>query len=542
MSFEIKQKDLLGRIGKLTTKSGIIETPLLFPVINPNVQLIKPSKLKDEFGFEAIITNSYILKKRFRDKPVQLGLHKFLDFNGSIMTDSGAYQILVYGSVEVNQKEIIEYQQKIDSDIATILDIPTGWKISHDKAKQTVIETIQRAKDFLKTKKTDEILWVGPVQGGKHLDLVEKSAKIMGKMPFQIHALGSPTEVMESYRFDVLVDMILTAKKNLPLNRPLHLFGAGHPFMFSLAVALGCDLFDSASYALYARRNRYMTENGTSQLEKLTYFPCSCPDCSKNTPEEIINGPAKEREIFLARHNLFVCAAEIRRIKQAIHEGRLWELVEIRSRAHPALYTAFNKIKKHLSFIEKFNPIIKKRGLFFFNSGSLNRPEVLQYRERFWANYQQPNKTSILLLLPQTHKKPYHNSYEYKKIKKILNSISKKQKKVIHIVFYVAPFGLVPYELDEIYPISQNEISFPLDDKLIENVAKQISKYIKESHYKTIILFNDPIHWNNKISDLCKNICEIKKTNLEIIDIEKGFNKNILVSVENILKNNLSEK
>ena len=133
------------------------------------------------------------------------------------------------------------------------------------------------------------------------------SAKEMGTLPFQIHALGSPTEVMESYRFDVLVDMIMTAKMNLPSDRPLHLFGAGHPFMFSLAVALGCDLFDSAAYALYARDGRYMTENGTWRLNELEYFPCSCPKCSKATPKNVLSLPQPEKEVFLAEHNLYVC-------------------------------------------------------------------------------------------------------------------------------------------------------------------------------------------------------------------------------------------
>ena len=169
MSFEIKEKDLLGRIGKLKTKSGTVETPLLFPVINPSIQPIPPQKLKDTFGFQAVITNAYILKKRYDNKPVEMGLHKFLDFNGSVMTDSGAYQILVYGGVEVSQKEIVAYQEGIGSDIATILDIPTGWKVTKEQAEVTVAETLRRAKAFFKEKTRDDILWVGPVQGGKHL-------------------------------------------------------------------------------------------------------------------------------------------------------------------------------------------------------------------------------------------------------------------------------------------------------------------------------------------------------------------------------------
>src|SRR3972149_3876992 len=123
LSFEVKEKDLLARIGKLKTKSGAVETPLLFPVINPSIQPIPPKRLKETFGCHAIITNSYILKKRFKNIPIEIGLHKFLDYDGVVMTDSGAYQILVYGEVEVSQKEIVAYQESIGSDIATILDI-----------------------------------------------------------------------------------------------------------------------------------------------------------------------------------------------------------------------------------------------------------------------------------------------------------------------------------------------------------------------------------------------------------------------------------
>jgi len=402
MSFETKDKDLCGRIGKLKTKSGTVETPLLFPVINPNIQLVPPKRLKTDFGFEAVITNAYILKKCFQNKPLEKGLHKFLDFDGAIMTDSGAYQILVYGDIEVNQAEIVQYQELIGTDIATMLDIPTGWKITKPHATKTVEETIQRAKSFFEMKTRDDILWVGPVQGGRHLDLVTKSAIEMGKLPFQIHALGSPTEVMENYRFDVLLEMILTAKMNLPVERPLHLFGAGHPMLFSLAVALGCDLFDSAAYALYARENRYMTENGTWRLSELKYFPCHCPKCTNEIPKKILEKTSKERETFLAEHNLYVCQAELRRIKQAIRDGRLWEHVEMRAHAHPALFTALKKLQNHRVFIEKYSPAVKRSGLFFFSSVGLARPEVSLYRRRLIERYHPPENARVLLLVPQT--------------------------------------------------------------------------------------------------------------------------------------------
>jgi len=541
LSFEIKDKDLLARIGKLKTKSGTVETPLLFPVINPSIQLVPPQKLKDTFGFEAVITNAYILKKRFENKPVEQGLHRFLGFDGAVMTDSGAYQILVYGEVDVNQPEIVQYQEQIGSDIATILDIPTGWKITQEQATETVAETLKRAKAFFKTKTRDDILWVGPVQGGRHLDLVARSAAEMSKLPFQVHALGSPTEVMESYRFDVLVDMIMAAKKNLPVERPLHLFGAGHPMMFSLAVALGCDLFDSAAYALYARENRYMTENGTWRLSELDYFPCQCPKCASETPKEVMAKTPKEREIFLAEHNLYVCQAELKRIKQAIRDGKLWEHLEMRAHAHPALFIALKKLKNHGDFIEKHSPTVKRSGLFFFSAVGLARPEVIHYRNRLLQRYSPSANARVLLLAHQTRKKPFHKAHEFDRIKQVSKRLGNALSSKIHVCFYAAPFGVIPLELDEVYPLSQHEIALPLDQETIDYVASQVSEYIAQQHYEAVVLLHDPAQWGKSVKTQCSKSCLKKGINFEAVEVTAEGSKNILTRLEMILRKHLSE-
>ena len=85
-------------------------------------------------------------------------------------------------------------------------------------------------------------------------------------------ALGSPVEFMESYEYKLLASMIITAKKQIPNNIPLHLFGAGHPLTIPLAVALGCDTFDSASYILYAKHDRYIEEDKTTHLADIKHF------------------------------------------------------------------------------------------------------------------------------------------------------------------------------------------------------------------------------------------------------------------------------
>ncbi len=541
MSFEVKEKDLLGRIGKLRTKSGTVETPLLFPVINPSIQLIATQRLKDEFGFEAVITNAYILWKRYHERPVDEGLHKFLKYDGSIMTDSGAYQILVYGGVEVAQAEIVNYQERIGSDIATILDIPTGWHVHKEKAQETVAETLKRAKAFFGLKTRQDILWVGPVQGGKHLDLVAKSAIAMGKLPFEIHALGSPTEVMESYRYDVLVDMIMTAKVNLPPERPLHLFGAGHPHMMALAVALGCDLFDSAAYALYAREDRYMTENGTWRLGELDYFPCQCPKCSTATPKQLLQMPKDEKERFLAEHNLHMCMAELKRIKQSIRDGRLWEHVEMRAHAHPALLTALKRVKIYENFFERASPVVKPSGFFFFDNVGLARPEVVHYRERLRKRYRSPKEARVLVLVPQTREKPFHRSEEFKDIRRIIHRLGEGKESLIHVCFYEAPFGVVPLELDEVYPLSQHESALPLDCEVKDYVAAQVSEYVERASYRAVVLIHDPQTWNKSVTLQCKSACNKKGVDFDKLNLRTKQTKEFLSLLETVLKKDLGE-
>lgn len=92
-------------------------------------------------------------------------VHELLSFEGVIETDSGAYQILQYGDVEVQPNEIVRFQEKLDSDIAIILDVPTGQESSKERAKRTVDETLRRADEALRVVTRKDILWVGPVQG-----------------------------------------------------------------------------------------------------------------------------------------------------------------------------------------------------------------------------------------------------------------------------------------------------------------------------------------------------------------------------------------
>ncbi|MEZ0394374.1 MAG: tRNA guanosine(15) transglycosylase TgtA [Desulfurococcaceae archaeon] len=378
--FEARDFDLAGRIGVLRTRHGNLETPYIFPVVDPRRQAPPLQKIA-ELGFRGVITNAYLLLKRTGAAPLKV--HEVLGWDGIVMTDSGGYQILSYGDVDVNNKQIVGYQMAIGSDIGVILDIPTGSAMSFEEAEGAVDETLKRAVEALPLIMQSDQLWALPVQGAPYLDLLTRAAARSAGLPYHIYAIGSPTVLLEKYDYERLVEYVAIARALLPPHKPIHVFGVGHPMIIPYLVALGADLFDSASYILYARDNRYMTEWGTKDLRELSYFPCNCPVCSRYTPQELLEMGVEERTELLALHNLHALAKEIRTVKEAIREGRLWELLEGRSKAHPSLRRAFEKIKEFSGLLARGSSLNRPPGFaaLLFDRESLSNPVLSIARE-----------------------------------------------------------------------------------------------------------------------------------------------------------------
>ncbi len=479
----------MGKIGRITTSHGQFETPTLMPVIDPTDIILKPKDMRKEFGSQLVITNAYLTMLHFGHGE-DVKIHKILDYDGPIMTDSGGYQILMYGKVNVTPEEIIRYEDEIEPDIATILDIPTGANATREYARETVNVTLERAKQALQIRSNPKVMWCGPIQGGVFTDLVEESAREMGKLDYQFHAIGSPVELLNGYRYAEIVELVMAAKRNLPMGRPVHLFGAGHPMMLSMSVAMGCDLFDSAAYVLFARDGRYMTSEGTRHLEELSYLPCECPVCTSTTAEELRREPEREKIKLLARHNLHVTFGELRRIRQAILEGRLWEHVQMRCRSHPSLLEAFRRLMAHAKTIEKFDPVTKNSAFYYSGEESAQRPEVLRHKLRLERRYSPPKLTTLAII-------PIFENNHQKKL----------DGEDIHVLKLVPPFGVVPEEIDEVYPLAQNQGPKELDSTQIKSVAEALSTYLKAhgKSYKRVILFDEG-RWGEDLRKACESV------------------------------------
>jgi len=430
-AFELRATDGMARVGRLTVpRAGVtVETPALMPVINPNVQTVSPRRLHEEFGAEILITNSYIIRKTddLRERALEEGLHEMLDFPGAIVTDSGSFQLAEYGEIDTTTTEILRFQRDIGSDVGTPVDVPTPPDVSRDRAASELDRTEAALADAAAVD-TGEMLVNAPVQGSTHLDLREEAGAHAAATELDVFPVGAVVPLLNAYRYDDMVEVTAAAKRGLHADCPVHLFGAGHPMMFALAAAVGCDLFDSAAYALYARDGRYLTVRGTEQLAELAHLPCPCPVCTEHDPDSLRALDDREQEEALAAHNLHVTFAEIRRVRQAVREGSLLELVAERARAHPASADGYRALLDRSDQLERSDRVSK--GTFFYTSPeSARRPEVLRHHGRL-ARLETPERTLLSEFGPP-------DDHDYDAVWRV-----------------EPPFGPYPTSLSETYPLN----------------------------------------------------------------------------------------
>ena len=382
-------KEGLARIGKFSTPHGDIETPTIMPVINPNLNFLTKEELKS-IGVQAVITNSYIIKRTasLEQEALKSGVHRLINFDGPIMTDSGTFQSYVYGDIEYDNREIVQFQKDIGSDIITILDIFTKPQDSYEQAKSAVLETYRRLKEV----NTSDAIIAGPIQGSVYPDLRIESAKLMSEASYL--PIGGVVPLLESYRYSDLVNIIINSKINSDFSKPVHLFGGGHPMFFAFSVLLGVDIFDSASYIKYAKDNRVLYTEGTRNLKEIRDFPEWSPLFNKYSPVELIKADEKTRLKLLSLHNLKAIFNEITEIKERIYENTLYQYVEEKSMAHPALYKAYMEMLSHN--LCPFWNLSLKSPLYFFNS-STYKNTFIRRLVKFTEAYVRNGKRTILI-------------------------------------------------------------------------------------------------------------------------------------------------
>ncbi len=293
------------------------------------------------------------------------------------------------------------------------------------------------------------------------------------------------------------INFIVNLRERIGYQKAIYLPSIGNPINLALLTYSGIDLFDSTSAIIAARKNILFFETGLFQTIELKEIPCSCPSCSK-----IKKKPIEMNFQEILNHNYYTINTEIKHVRNAIAQENLRNLVETRIKTDPNLTAILRNLdNNHYEYLEKRTQIHSNTKLIATSIESLNRPEIKRFQERIINRYKKPDSVKILLLLPCSAKKPYSFSKSHKLFKeKIITTINPL---IIHEVIITSPIGIVPRELELIYPASSYDIPVigVWDEQEKKMITNLLSKYLKLNRYEKIIT-----HLPKEINDFIKPI------------------------------------
>ena len=343
------------RRGRVTTPHGVIETPVFMPVgTAATVKAMRPEEIK-EMGAEIVLSNTYHLYLRPGHEVVKAagGLHKFMNWDRPILTDSGGFQVFSLGAMRKIREEGVEFRSHIDgsrhmlspeksmeiqnalgSDIIMAFDecapYPADRKYVKDSLERTT-RWLKRCKEYHKDTERQSLF--GIMQGGMYKDLRRDSAEQIVELDLPGYAIGGlsvgePKEIM----YDVMDECV----DYLPKEKPRYLMGVGSPDCIFEGVERGIDMFDCVLPTRIARHGMAMTSQGRVNIKNARYErdftpldpECDCYTC-RNYSKAYLRHLFKADEILssmlMTNHNLHFLVKTMQNIRKSIEEDRFLE-------------------------------------------------------------------------------------------------------------------------------------------------------------------------------------------------------------------------
>ena len=359
-SFEIGKTDLHGaRRGRLNTPHGPVETPVFMPVgTQATVKSLRNEAL-EELGAQIILGNTYHLYLRPGHELIRKlgGLHKFMSWNGALLTDSGGYQVFSLSQLRkitddgvrfrshldgsehlLTPEKAAEIQLALGTDIAMVLDECIETPAPRDKAEaalQRTTEWARRARDYFQQRaRQNGDVWqwqFGIVQGATFADLRRRSAQQLLEIDFPGYAIGG-LAVGEPHQ--VTCEMAAEVVALLPKDKPRYLMGVGRPEQIADYVALGIDMMDCVLPTRAARHACIYTSEGRVLIKNARYAEdprpldsnCTCSVCRRYTRayvRHLFAAGELTGAILATHHNVHFYLDLMRQIREAIGFGNL---------------------------------------------------------------------------------------------------------------------------------------------------------------------------------------------------------------------------
>jgi queuine tRNA-ribosyltransferase len=340
-SVEAKDKYTKARTGLFETDHGIVETPVFMPVgTQGTVKAVNQKFLEEEIKAQIVLSNTYHLYLRPGIEVLEKagGLHKFMNWNKPILTDSGGYQVYSLSSLRklkedgvefrshldgsthfFSPEKVIQIQRSIGSDIMMVLDECTPFPCEYEYAIKSIELTGKWAilnKEAFENSKPiyghNQFLF-GIIQGSVYKDLREKSSNDLVKLDFDGYAIGG---LAVGEPTDVMYDVTNFTTDLMPENKPRYLMGVGRPENILESIARGIDMFDCVMPTRNARHAVLFTSNGVLTLTNSQFKDdfktvdenCDCYTC-KNYSRAYL------RHLFIAGELLALELASIHNLR-----------------------------------------------------------------------------------------------------------------------------------------------------------------------------------------------------------------------------------
>ncbi|MDD5822828.1 MAG: tRNA guanosine(34) transglycosylase Tgt [Firmicutes bacterium] len=357
LKFELLHKDsrTKARRGRITTKHGVIETPVFMPVgTQATVKAMKPEDVANT-GAQIILGNTYHLYLKPGHDIVKEagGLHKFMNWNQSILTDSGGFQVFSLGKFRkiteegvmfksyidgskhmMRPEDSIEIQTALGSDIIMAFDECVPYPADYRYTKDSLYRTTRWLERCIKAHhNTENQSLFGIMQGGMYKDLRKLSAEQIVEFDLPGYAIGG-LSVGEPK--DIMVEVLDDCVDHLPEHKPRYLMGVGTPDYLFEAVERGVDMFDCVLPTRLARHGVAMTSHGDISIKNSRFQrdytaldpECDCYTC-RNYSRAYLRHLFKSDEILssmlLSEHNIHFLVNTMAKMRQAIEEDRFLE-------------------------------------------------------------------------------------------------------------------------------------------------------------------------------------------------------------------------
>ena len=342
------------RRGVVHTPHGDIQTPVFMPVgTQATVKSMTPEELK-EIGAQIILSNTYHLYLRPGQDIVKQagGLHKFMNWDRPILTDSGGFQVFSLGPLRTITEEGVEFKSHLDgskhffspesvmkteedlgADIIMAFDECVEYPASYEYTKQSMERTTRWAKRCKEAHIREDQALFGIIQGGFYEDLREKSAKDLIELDLPGYAIGG---ISVGEPKDEFLKMLYYTTPLMPENKPRYLMGVGTPDYLIESALAGIDMCDCVLPTRIARNGTAMTWNGKIVVRNATYerdwepldSECDCYTC-KNYTRAYIRHLIKTNEILgvrlLSIHNINFLTKLMEKVRIEIENDNLLE-------------------------------------------------------------------------------------------------------------------------------------------------------------------------------------------------------------------------